>query len=107
MADTPLLAFTTLGSPEDARRLVRALVDERVAACGTIVPGAASIYRWKGAVQEEDEVVVLLKTMSSRWAALQDAVRRHHPYEVPELIGVPMSHGLEAYVAWVASEVAS
>jgi len=105
MSDTPLLAFTTLGSTEDARRLVRALVDERVVACGTIVPGATSIFWWQEMVQEEAEVVVLLKTMASRWEALADAVRRHHPYEVPELIAVPVGRGLDAYLAWLAREV--
>ncbi len=105
MPDTPLLVLTTLSSPEDARRFVRALVDERVVACGTIVPGASSIYRWRDEVQETPEVVVLLKTMASRWAALRDAVLGHHPYEVPELIALPVSAGLDAYVAWVGEEV--
>ncbi len=105
MSDTPLLALTTLGSPDDAQRLVRALVDERVVACGTIVPGATSIYRWQGAVQEETEVLVLLKTMASRWDALRTAVRRHHPYQVPELIAVPVNHGLDTYVSWLAQAV--
>ena len=107
MPDTPLLVLTTLSSPEDARRLVRTLVDERVVACGTIVPGATSIYRWQGDVQHASEVVVLLKTMASRWAALRDAVQQHHPYEVPELIALPVSAGLDAYVAWVREEVTS
>lgn len=105
MPDTPLLVLTTLSSPEDARRVVRALVDERVVACGTMVPGATSIYRWQGVVQDTAEVVVLLKTMSSRWTALRDAVQRHHPYDVPELIAVPVSAGLDAYVAWIGEEV--
>lgn len=105
MPDTPLLVLTTLSSPEDARRFVRALVDERVVACGTIVPGATSIYRWSDDVQDTPEVVVLLKTMASRWVALRDVVQRHHPYEVPELIALPVSAGLEAYVAWVGEEV--
>jgi len=105
MPDTPLLVLTTLSSPEDARRFVRALVDERVVACGTIVPGASSIYRWRDEVQETPEVVVLLKTMASRWAALRDAVLGHHPYTVPELIALPVSAGLDAYVAWVGEEV--
>lgn len=105
MPDTPLLVLTTLSSPEDARRFVRALVDERVVACGTIVPGATSIYRWQDDVQDTPEVVVLLKTMASRWTALRDAAQSHHPYEVPELIAVPVSAGLDAYVAWVGEEV--
>lgn len=105
MTGSPLLVLTTLGSLDDARRLVRTLVEDRLVACGTILPGVTSIYRWRGNLRDESEVVVLLKTMSTRWDALRDAVQRHHPYDVPELIALPVSAGLDAYVAWVAEEV--
>ncbi len=106
MTGSPLLVLTTLASLDDARRLVRILVDERLVACGTVLPGATSIYRWRGGIHDAAEVVVLLKTMSTRWDALRDAVRRHHPYDVPELLALPVSAGLDAYVEWVAEEVA-
>jgi periplasmic divalent cation tolerance protein len=105
MTGSPLLVLTTLGSLDDARRFVRTLVDDRLVACGTILPGARSIYRWRGAVRDEDEVVVLLKTMAARWDALREAVRRHHPYDVPELLALPASSWLDAYAGWVAEEV--
>jgi periplasmic divalent cation tolerance protein len=105
MAPQPLVVITTLGQEAEARALVTALLEERVIACGTLVPGAASIYRWEGAVTEEREVVVLLKTDLTKWDALRAAVERRHPYRVPELLALPVTRGLERYVAWVASEV--
>ncbi|HUL02721.1 MAG TPA: divalent-cation tolerance protein CutA [Gemmatimonadales bacterium] len=106
MEPSALVVLTTLGSVDDARKLVRALVDQRVIACGTMLPGAQSIYRWEGSVKEESEVVVLLKTDASKWDALAAAVRRLHPYQVPELLALPVHRGLDRYLAWVTSEVA-
>ena len=79
MTGSPLLVLTTLGSLDDARRLVRNLVDQRLVACGTVLPGATSIYRWRGGITDAAEVVVLLKTMSTRWDALRDVGRQQHP----------------------------
>ncbi len=100
-----LVVLTTLGGEDDARRLVTALVRERVVACGTILPGARSIYRWQGELSEETEVVVLLKTDVSKWDALRAAVRAQHPYQVPELLALPVDRGLDLYLSWLASEV--
>lgn len=99
-----VVALTTLGNLAQARQLVRRLVDERLIACGTVLPGATSVYRWRGEVTEEEEVVVLLKTATSRWEALKAAVEAHHPYEVPELLALPVTAGLERYLNWIASE---
>jgi periplasmic divalent cation tolerance protein len=99
-----VVALTTLGSPEQARQLVRRLVDQRLIACGTIVPRATSVYRWRGQVTEEEEVVVLLKTARSRWQALEAAVKAQHPYEVPELLALPVTAGLDRYLDWIDSE---
>lgn len=99
------MVITTLGSEADARALVTALLDERLIACGTLLPGARSIYRWEGRVTEEQEVVVLLKTDAAQWGALRDAVERRHPYQVPELLALPVTLGLERYLSWLASEV--
>lgn len=101
-----LVALTTLGSESDARALVTALVEERLVACGTVLPGARSIYRWETRVVEESEVVVLLKTDTTRWDALRTAVERRHPYQVPELLALPVTAGLERYLSWIAAEVA-
>ena len=105
MAPQPLVVLTTLGTEDQARRLVGELVRTRVVACGTLLPGATSVYRWEGAIKEEAEVVVLLKTDATRWDELVAAVNRVHPYAVPELLALPVEHGLERYVAWMTGEV--
>ena len=86
--------------------MVRALVDARLVACGTLLAGARSIYRWQGEVTEEPEVVVLLKTDATRWEALAAAIRERHPYDVPELLALPVERGLDEYLSWLAGEVA-
>jgi periplasmic divalent cation tolerance protein len=100
-----LLILTTLGSTADARTFVNGLVEDRLVACGTLLPGAASIYRWEGTVKEEAEVLVLLKTDASKWDALAAAVEERHPYEVPELLAVPVERGADLYLSWLAAEV--
>jgi periplasmic divalent cation tolerance protein len=105
MAETALVALTTLATEAEARTLVTALLEARLIACGTLIPGARSIYRWEGAVTEEAEVVVLLKTEDSKWDALCGAVRERHPYQVPELLALPVERGLDLYLSWLTSEV--
>lgn len=106
MTGQPLVVLTTLGSPDDARKLVRSLVEAKLVACGNIVPGVVSVYRWEGAVQEEPEVLVVLKTTTARWDGLQEAVRQRHPYQVPELLALPAAHVAESYLAWLLQETA-
>ena len=105
MSSHALLVLTTIGSAADARTLVTSLVEDRLVACGTVLPGAASIYRWEGAVKEESEVVVLLKTDTAKWDALAAAVEERHPYEVPELLAFPAERGSDLYLSWLTSEV--
>jgi periplasmic divalent cation tolerance protein len=107
MSNEPLVVLTTLASADEARAFVRALVDARLVACGTLLPGATSIYRWEGTITEEPEVVVLLKTDAARWDALAAAVQQRHPYQVPELLALPVAQGLPAYLSWLAGEVAA
>ncbi len=99
-----ITALTTAPSAEAAKRLVRTLVERRVIACGTVLPGAISIYRWQGAVAEEEEVVVLLKTTAARWAELAATLPGLHPYEVPELLALPVADGHPPYLEWVRAE---
>ncbi len=106
MVRPPLVVLTTLSTEDEARQLVRALVDARLVACGTLLAGARSIYRWQGEVTEEPEVVVLLKTDATRWEALAAAIRERHPYDVPELLALPVERGLDEYLSWLAGEVA-
>jgi periplasmic divalent cation tolerance protein len=105
MSTHALLVLTTLGSAEEARAFVTGLVEDRLVACGTLLPGAASVYRWEGTITEELEVVVLLKTDASKWDELSAAVTERHPYEVPELIAFPVERGMDLYLSWLTSEV--
>ena len=105
MSQQALVVITTLGSDAEARALVTALLEARLIACGTLLAGARSIYRWEGRITDESEVVVLLKTHASKWKDLCAAIERQHPYKVPELLALPTTLGLERYLSWLASEV--
>lgn len=98
-----LLAVTTLPSAEAASALTRALVERRLIACGTMLAGT-SIYRWKGAIEQAGEVVVLMKTTADCWERLKRELPGLHPYDVPELLAVPVSDGLDSYIAWLNAE---
>jgi periplasmic divalent cation tolerance protein len=99
-----LVVLTTLASDDEALRLVRALLDRRLIACGTILAGGRSIYRWQGKIADEREVVVLLKTRSARLEALQAAFAELHPYKVPELLALSVEAGLDRYLDWINGE---
>jgi periplasmic divalent cation tolerance protein len=96
-----LIAFTTFAAEEDAARVVKALVDERLIACGNLFPGARSIYSWKGATEDTREVVVLMKTRKQDWAALLSRLHELHPYETPECLAVRVAAGAPRYMAWL------
>ncbi|HSA55871.1 MAG TPA: divalent-cation tolerance protein CutA [Gemmatimonadaceae bacterium] len=99
-----LVVLTTLANSDDAATFVRALLDRRLIACGTLLPAARSLYRWEGNIADESEVVVLLKTRSAMLHALEAAFEELHPYEVPELLALPVTSGLEKYLAWISAE---
>jgi periplasmic divalent cation tolerance protein len=99
-----MVVLTTVASTDEAVALVRALLDRRLIACGTILPGARSLYRWSGKVADEQEVMVMLKTRAARIEALQVAFAELHPYKVPELLGLPVSAGLRKYLDWINDE---
>lgn len=99
-----LLVFTNLPNRESALALARSLVDAHLAACVNVLGGCTSIYRWQGAIETEEEVPVLIKTRAALYQAVEQAVRAQHPYDVPEIVAVPISHGLPAYIEWVAAE---
>jgi periplasmic divalent cation tolerance protein len=101
-----LLVLTTFASEEDAARVVRVLVEERLVACGNLLPGARSLYRWKEGVADEREVVVLMKARERDWAALVARLHELHPYEVPECIAVPIAAGSPGYLAWLDAALA-
>jgi periplasmic divalent cation tolerance protein len=99
-----LLVLTNLPDRAAAERLAGALVEKRVAACVNILAPCRSVYRWKGEVQSEEEHPMLIKTTAERYPALEAAIRAAHPYELPEIIAVPVERGLPAYLAWVDAE---
>jgi len=99
-----LLVFTNLPDRAAAERLAGALVEKRVAACVNILAPCRSVYRWKGEVQQDEEHPLLIKTTDERYAELEAAIRAGHPYELPEIIAVPIERGLPAYLAWVDAE---
>lgn len=101
-----LIVYTTFANEDDAARVVRLLVEERLAACGNILPGARSIYRWENGVQDEREVVVLLKTRKQDWATLMSRLIEHHPYQNPECVAVRIAAGAPAYMEWLESALA-
>ena len=100
MANEVLVVLVTC-PPDKAEAIAAALVEARVAACVNVVPGLRSVYRWKGAVQHDDEALLLVKTTRDRFEALKRAVLKHHPYELPEVIALPVERGHAPYLEWV------
>ena len=99
-----LLVLTNLPDRAAAERLADSLVEQRLAACVNILAPCRSVYRWQGALQRDEEHPVLVKTTADRYAALEAAIRAGHPYELPEIIAVPIERGLPAYLQWVQEE---
>ena len=99
-----LLVLTNLPDRAAAERLADALIEKRVAACVNILAPCRSVYRWQGTVQHDEEHPMLIKTTEERYAALESAIRAGHPYELPEIIALPIERGLPAYLDWVAAE---
>jgi len=99
-----LLVQTNCPDGETAARIAAALVDEHLAACANILAPCASIYRWEGKVEMATETPLLLKTTVDRYAALEARLQELHPYEVPEVVAVPVQAGLPAYLEWVVAE---
>lgn len=101
---TCLLVLGTCPDADTAARIARMLVEERLAACVNRVSGVASTYRWKGEIQDDAEVLLLIKTRRERFDALRTRWIELHPYEVPELIALDIAEGLPAYLDWIGNE---
>lgn len=102
-----LIVLTNLPDDASARTLAARLIEERLAACVSILTPCRSMYRWQGKVEEASEVPLLIKTTAARYTALEAAIRASHPYELPEIVAVPIAAGLPAYLAWVAAETST
>jgi periplasmic divalent cation tolerance protein len=104
-ADEIVVVMVTAPSAEVGERIAAAVVPEHLAACVNIVPGLRSIFVWQGKVEDEREVLLLMKTRADRLGALEARVRELHPYTVPEFIALPVVAGHRPYLAWVADSV--
>ena len=101
MANKVLLALSTFPDLGTAQRIVNQLVTEKFVACGNILPSVESIYRWQGKIETGNETLVFFKVSEDRQSAFQEKLRSLHPYEVPEIVFVPISSGLPEYLRWV------
>ena len=100
----PLLILTNVPDVASAEKLAHALIESRAAACVNVLAACRSIYRWQGAVETADEIPLLIKTTAANYPMVEAIVRAQHPYDVPELIATPITHGLPAYLDWLAKE---
>jgi len=96
---------TTTASREDAERIARVLVEERLAACVQVIGPISSMYRWQGAIETSQEWLCLAKSRRELYDAIEKAIRRAHPYQVPEILAVPVVAGSADYLAWLDQEV--
>jgi periplasmic divalent cation tolerance protein len=101
MATDALLVLCTCPDAETAQRIAQQLVANRLAACVNLLPGLTSVYRWDDAVQTADETLLLVKTGRGCYAALEETVRAMHPYELPEILALPVEQGLKGYLDWI------
>lgn len=99
------IVLTTAASLEEARSMGRALVDERLAACATLLPAVESIYRWQGAVESAHETILLIKTAAEKLPALESRLLALHSYSTPEFLVLPVESGSEAYLAWLQASM--
>lgn len=105
MSEPVLLCYCSCPDADSARRIAEALVDERLAACVNQLPGIRSTYRWQGELITDSEELLLIKTTAARFEALKARLLELHPYEVPELIAVPVEHGHATYLDWIRTNV--
>lgn len=103
-AEQVLVILVTVTNRKEAVRIGEEMVHMKLAACANVIPGIQSIYRWKGKVTKAQEVLLILKSTKPRYRALEKAIKAMHAYEVPEVIALPVTEGLEAYVRWVRDE---
>jgi periplasmic divalent cation tolerance protein len=100
-----IIVFSACASAEEGQKLGRLLVEKRVAACVTIIPGALSIYHWKGKIEESPEWLLMIKTRRDQFDALKTELQGIHSYQVPEIVAVQIVAGLESYLTWMDREL--
>ena len=107
MSNPVLIAYVTCPDREIAGQIARDLVEKYHAACVNIVPNLVSVYRWNNKIETDDEVLLMIKTTEQAFAGLRNIVLAEHPDELPEIIAVPVTHGLPGYLSWVEQETSS
>jgi periplasmic divalent cation tolerance protein len=105
MSNETLVVLCTLPDQEIAAGIAGTLVEEQLAACVNIIPGLTSVYRWEGAVQKDNEVLLLIKTGAAIYPQLEQRIRGLHPYELPEIIAVPIQTGQADYIQWITNSL--
>jgi periplasmic divalent cation tolerance protein len=100
-----VLVVTNMPDRESARQLAEKLVEKRIAACVNILAPCESVYRWQGKIESAQEVPLLIKTLRAHYDKVEKTIRQCHPYELPEIIAVPIAAGLPAYLDWLAAEI--
>ena len=100
-ASDALLVWTTLDDSERAASLAHGLVEQRLAACVHVMPGGQSVYRWQESIETAQEHTLLIKTTAAGYAALEAWLLAHHPYQIPEIAALPITHGLPDYLNWI------
>jgi periplasmic divalent cation tolerance protein len=107
LAGAAILVLTQLPDRAAAQSLARFLVESRFAACVSIGAPVESLYHWRGEIETAEEVPLAIKTSAERYAQVEAAIRAQHPYELPEILAVPVVRGLEPYIEWIVAETAS
>jgi periplasmic divalent cation tolerance protein len=102
-----IVVLTTVGSAGDAERIAHAMVEQGYAACVNVVPGVASFYRWQGEIARDAEWLMIMKTTAARFEALREALVEMHPYDVPEVVELPIERGHAPYLEWIDASVSA
>ena len=100
-----IVVLSTCATKKDAEKLARALLEERLAACVTVIPRTRSFYRWKGAIEVADEFLLVIKSSRELFAAISSALEKIHPSEVPEVLALPVVEGAANYLNWLQANV--
>lgn len=104
MTEQALAVLCTCPDAAKAREIADALVAENLAACVNIAPGLTSVYRWRGNIHADDEVLLIIKTRAGRMQAVEERIRALHPYELPEVIALPVTGGSALYLDWIQEQ---
>jgi periplasmic divalent cation tolerance protein len=102
-----IVVLSTCASPEDAARIARSLVEKKLAACVNVMPAVRSFYRWQGAIEDDQESLLVIKSSRGLFDQLRVEIEKLHSYEVPEVIAVPIVDGSEGYLEWLDRELAA